>query len=213
MPELDISNLSPAATYLGIITLDFSSLQPQAAYLRRLEPCDAASGGSLADGALAQSAQAFFAGHTEGNRTFHNPQITRFGDLALLEYEPRIEGAVALLGACSGNVLYAGTMVDDGRGEQLHPVEPLRHNALALITTTAAGTPNPTPTIKLNANAGHQLASAGSEAWAAASSTRLAQALLSPACTVLLYLYPRSVNLFDPETADWVVAMHRPPTQ
>ena len=206
----------PYGLATAIITLDFQTLGLKAAYLVQRGVCDTGSGAS--DEQLRRTFGAVFSagGYDWASRLLEGDtsqgnlwgfDISRVGDFVVLLMEPSDFGGVAVSHPCTGEVLFAGSIVWSGRGQQLYPADPIPPYALQRASGQAASPQ------RIDV-AGYSVdEEAGMAAWNSVLDLNLVEELASAPYSVLVYLYPRTVGIFDPVTADWVILLQRDPTQ
>ena len=145
----------------------------------------------------------------EGEREELDFSTKIVGDLAILEIPPGDFGGFAVLHRCSGLVLYAGSIVWSGTGEQFYPAEPIRADAL-LRQKKPVSSPK-----KMDIIIGPDVYSVenerGIDAWNSVQDLNIVQDLAASPYEVLIYLYPRTVGEFNAANASWVVFVQRNP--
>lgn len=200
-----------------ISTLDFQTLGLKAAYFIRQGSCDTGWGAS--DEELRRTFGDFFSarGYDWASRLLEEDasqasrvglfDISRVGEFVVLLMRPSDFGGVAVCDRCSGRVLFAGSVVWNGRGQQLYPVDPIASYALQRTSDQAASPRR----IDVAGYGGDQ--EDGLAAWDSVLELNLVKELASAPYSVLVYLYPRTVGAFDPVTADWVIFLQRDPIQ
>jgi len=206
-----ISHLSSIA----IITLDFQTLQLKNAYVTYQTPCGnqnhPVTDGELrwrAGGIFDATGESWFAKVDVGTGEVLRFDVSHVGDFAVLEIEPLDFGGVAVSYPCSGLVLFAGSIVWNGRGEQLYPAVPLPPDRLQRTSDQAA------PPDRIDVVGTYAADEEGGlAAWDSVRDLNLVKDLAVPPYSVLVYLYPRTVGMFDPDAADWVIFVHRGPTE
>lgn len=205
--------INSSALNYAIIVLDYQTLTLKSAYIQPLSPCQH----QVDDEVIKSRADGFFEAVMEygtrrvtaDGKTELGINVQRVGDFALAEISPNDFGGAAILDPCNGLVLFAGSIVYDGAGEQLYPATPIRPDALRYQTGQI---PQPQ---RIDGRAGPS--STGTEgyekAWNSVQSLNLVQDFASSSYSVFVYLYPRTVGVFLPENADWVIFLHRDPSQ
>jgi hypothetical protein len=205
----------PYESAIAIITLDFQTLRMKAAYLAYGEPCD--SQPPVSDEEVRTRAGAIFAGKYTWEINVQGGGVSRVGDFVVLGVAPSDFGGVAVSDPCTGEVLFAGSIVWNGRGGQLYPVEPIPPDLLDRTSGQASPPQSIDVTGSLAASdapgEGGGLEEGGLAAWDSVLDLNLVGDLASAPYTVLVLLYPRSVGAFDPAAADWVIFVHCPPTR
>ncbi len=210
--------IRPHASNIAVLILDFETMRFKAAYFTWQEPCDE-SHPPVSDEALKVKAGGIFtATGTHYTRRLIEEEgeareelafeVARVGDFAILWIPPGDFGGVAISHLCTGQVLFAGSIVHGGRGEQLYPADFIRPDALKPTSRQA-----PTPQ-SIDVVVGHQIIDdqdRGLAAWESVVNLNLVNDLAAGPYSVLVYLYPRTVGAFDPAAADWVVLIHRLP--
>jgi hypothetical protein len=206
--------IEPSLSNVAIITVDFSSLELKAAYFIKQEPCDKRFP-PPGDQELTAPASRIFNAVGTGWTSRISKQgkelafdVSRVGDFAVLEIPPVDFGGAAISDRCSGLVLYAGSIVWSGLGEQIYPAVPLRSDALQRKATKILPPQTIDIVIGVGANANTD---SGMAAWESIANLNLVQEMASSPYTVLVYLYPRTVGMFDPAQADWIIFVHRGP--
>ncbi len=204
---------------IGIIVLDFQTLQLQRAYLSVQTPCDELNL-PVDDEELALRAGGLFSAvrrdwprrileDEEGVREELAFETSHKGDLALLELLPGDFGGFAVLHRCSGLVVYAGSIVWMGTGQQLYPAMPIDPGALK--RTWRHQVPPPEQIDVMIGPYARGAEAEGLAAWRSIQNLNFVQDLASGPYSVLVYLYPRSVGAFAPAHANWVIFVHRHP--
>lgn len=127
----------------------------------------------------------------------------------MLEIVPGDFGGVAISDPCSGLVLYAGSIVWAGGGEQLYPAAPIRSDALKRVSQQISPPRRVDVVIGPYADGDEE---GGIAAWNSVKDLNLVQEIASAPYSVLVYLYPRTVGMFNPANADWVILLYRGPT-
>ncbi len=219
------SNSNPAwliredMTNIGIIVLDFQTLQLKRAYFNVQTPCsevrppvDDAELKSRAGGlfnAVGKYWSRRIVKDENGVREELDFEVSYKGDLAVLEMEPGDFGGFAVSHRCSGLVLYAGSIVWSGTGRQLYPAISIPPNALKRAPSRRAPTPERIDVVSVPyANEDEGIA-----AWKSIQDLNFVQDMAHGPYSVLVYLYPRSVGVFAPSNADWVIFVHRSPAK
>ncbi|MFQ5856047.1 MAG: hypothetical protein ACE5LU_10425 [Anaerolineae bacterium] len=207
--------VDPYSSNIAIIALDYQTLRLKNAYFTRQVPCDGRHP-PVDDEELRWRASGLFAATGRWVADFMDEQpcpiekvnfhISRVGDFVVL-YEPAVDfGGVAVSHPCSGLVLFAGSVVWAGRGRQLYPADPILPEALEHTPEQAP----PPQRIDIWGLGGElEDVEDGMAAWNSVRGLNLVKDLASAPYSVLVYLYPRSVGLFDPDSADWVIFVHR----
>jgi len=119
--------IDPDSSNIAIITLDFQTLDRKGVYFTRQEPCDrhhpAINDEEIAArvGDIFRATQAYWSGKID---------VSRVADFVISVMPPSDFGGFAASHPCSGLVLYAGSIVWSGRGEQIYPAIPIHSNAL-----------------------------------------------------------------------------------
>lgn len=205
---------------IAIILVDFQTLQFEVAYFTSQVPCGR-NRPPVSDEELKFRAGGIFnaAGtywtrrvieEANGKREELAFEVSRIGDFVVLEIPPGDFGGVAVSHPCSGLILYAGSIVWSGSGEQLYPAVAIDPGALE-HTSRQVSTPQRIdvrigPGVHLGAGEAKE---SGMAAWNSVKGLNLVQELASRPYSVLVYLYPRTVGMFDPARADWVIFVHR----
>ncbi len=204
---------------IGIIVLNFQTLQLQRAYLSVKTPCDELHL-PVDDRQLTLRASGLFNAvrrdwtrriieDEEGVREELAFEVTHKNDLAVLELPPADFGGFAVAHRCSGLVVYAGSIVWGGTGQQLYPATPIDPGALKRTWRHQAPPPE-----QLDVMIGPYARGTeedGLAAWQSIQNLNFVQDLMSGPYSVLVYLYPRSVGVFSPVNANWVIFVHRNP--
>lgn len=203
---------------IAIVVVDFETLQLERAYFTKQEVCQT-SRPPVSDEELISRASGLFnaVGKSWSRRLMGEVphqweelriELTHVGNLALLEIPPGDFGGFAVSHACSGLVLYAGSIVFAGRGKQLYPAIPLPANSLQ----RSSGFIEPPQKLDLliTPSANSEQADA-IKAWTSIQGLNLVRELATEPYRVFVYLYPRSVGMFNPSHADWVIFIERAP--
>ncbi len=213
-------HIDPALSNIAIIVLDYQTLEFESAYFPQQEPCSS-SQPPLSDEELAARAGSVFdaagsggphiiitddQGNHEGNLDF---KIKYVGDFAIFEKYPGDFGGFAVLHRCSGSVLYSGSIVWMGTGEQIYPEKPINPGELSHQNTPLLFSEN--VDVVIGPYALNVREETGITAWMSVQDLNIVQELAQSPYEVLVYLYPRTVGMFDPATAKWVVFVQRNP--
>lgn len=213
--------IDPYLSNIAIIVLDYQTLQFKAAYFTRQEPCRSQRQ-PVSDEELKRRAGGIFdaVGKYWTHRVITDQGTTReelafqtrfAGDLAILEIEPTDFGGFAVSHHCSGAVIFAGSIIWTGTGEQFYPANPIASDAL--IRHRAPITSPQRIDITNGPAAPPADEKSGLAAWHAVQDLKLVQELAASPYDVLVYLYPKTVGMFDPNSAEWVIFVQRHPTR
>ena len=217
-------DIDPQLDNLAILVLDYQSLQLQAVYFTRQESCSSSRQPVSDEELLANASEIFNAAGDNWSRRMvtddYGNQRTELvfktypaGDLTVLEMEAGDFGGFAVLHRCSGMVLYAGSTVWDGTGEQLYAPDPIN---LAELAPTEKSPAQPEAVRTLTGTyVNAKEAERGQAIWSSVQDLNIVQDLAKSRYDVLVYLYPRSVGMFNPGNASWVifVQMHSQPVK
>lgn len=208
----------PSASNVAIVALDFQTLQLKRAFVSYHPSCDdypPVSDDELRwrAGGIFDAAGEYWSGQVKeedlGRSEVLGFQVSHVGDFAVLHISPVDFGALAVSHPCSGRVLFAGSIVWSGRGEQLYPPLPIEPDALQR-TPGQASPPQRIDVLGQDVDADEE---AGMAAWDSIRDLNLVKDLAFGSYSVLVYLYPRTVGTFFPENADWLVFVHHGPTE
>ena len=213
--------IDPYLSNIAIIVLDYQTLQFKAAYFTRQEPCRSQRQ-PVSDEELKRRAGGIFdaVGKYWTHRVITDQGTTReelafqtrfAGDLAILEIEPTDFGGFAVSHRCSGAVIFAGSIIWAGMGKQFYPVNPIASDAL--IRHMSPITSPQRIDITNGPAAPPADEKSGLAAWNAVQDLNITQELAALPYDVLVYLYPRRVGVFDPNSAEWVIFVQRNPTR
>ena len=214
--------IDPYLANIGILVLDYQSLELKTAHFTKQEPCSSRRQPVSEEELISRAAGIFNAvGKSWSQRVIPNANgqereeldihIRFAGDLALLEIPPGDFGGFAVSHRCSGLVLYAGSILWAGLGEQLYPANPIIFESLSRKPTTIL------PPQEIDVLIGPQVSliedQSGIEAWHSIQDLNLVKSLTMSPYDVFVYLYPRTVGDFDPDKAVWVIFVNQYPTQ
>lgn len=209
---------------IAIFVVDYQTLELETAYTMWQTQCSELRP-PVSDEELKQRASGLFNAlgdswgcridETTGECTDLGFEVSHTGDFAILELDPSDFGGFAVLHPCSGLVVYAGSIIWAGTGAQFFPAVPTYFDISERATEKASPPraldvvigPGGTPDESGEKN--------GMAAWNSIKDRRLVYELASRPYSVLVYLYPRGVGVFQPEYADWVIFVHQgtSPTQ
>ena len=209
--------VDPHLTNVAMIVLDYQSLEIQRLYARKQTPCDDLNA-PLPDDILLKKASGFFDAvdaywtywivtdeHGQPQKIM-GFEIKHAHDLAVLEMEPGDFGGFAIMHRCSGLLNFAGSIVWAGTGEQLFPAVPLKPKQGSLSGEQIM---SPESLEVLIGPGAHQVdPTQGNQAWESARQLDVVQQISRYPHRVLVYLYPRSVGMFAPERASWIVVVY-----
>lgn len=205
--------LSSHWSSIAIITLDFQTLQLKNAYVTYQKPCGNQNHPVSDDelrwraGGIFDATGEFWSGQVDeetiGRREVLRFDVSHVGDFVVLEIAPSDFGGVAVSHPCSGLVLFAGSIVWNGQGEQLYPAVPLPPDRLQRTSDQA---PPPDRIDVVGTYVTDE--EGGLAAWNSVRDLNLVKDLAVPPYSVVVYLYPRTVGMFDPDAADWVIFVH-----
>jgi len=192
---------------VAIIVLDYQTLELKRAYLSQHGHCDRSSV-SPGDHELQQRAGAlFYATQFDWRESLAIPDtFQRIGDFVVQELEPTDFGGVAISHPCSGLVIYGATIVWSGMGQQIYPAMALPAHALRTVNEKIAV---PRRSDVLIGPYADDALKNSKMAWATAQNLNLVQEMATSPYSVLLYLYPPTVGMFDVSKAEWVIFVHR----
>ena len=214
--------MDPSLSNIAIIVLDYQTLQFERAYLSRQEPCNSKRqpvpedeikerAGGIFNATGKYWSQRIVTDEKGNEREELDFEIQYKGDLAILEISPGDFGGFTVSHRCSGLVLYAGSIIWSGTGEQMYPANPISSNAI----TRDGKVPNSPQ--RLDVVVGPAVYSvkeeSGIAAWKSVQNMNLVEALAKSPFDVLVYLYPRTVGEFNPNKALWIVFVHRYPSE
>ncbi|MFN8495850.1 MAG: hypothetical protein U0350_50120 [Caldilineaceae bacterium] len=197
--------VNPELTSVAVITLDFQTFQLKNVYVGHHPPCSNDTA-PIADEEFKARVRALFAAQMA--YPLQPFAVEHRGDFVVLSAAASDFGGLAVFDSCSGHILHAGAIVWMGRGEQIYPTNPLPPE-----TITRTGQPASAPTL-LDVLSSPYAPPDGAEkqAWEAVADLNIIQEFATAPYRVLMYVYPRSVGIFDPSSADWVICVHRDPT-
>jgi hypothetical protein len=202
---------------VAVIVLDFETFRLKRAYISYHPSCDdhpMVSDDNLRwrAGGIFDAAGEYWSGQVKeealGRSEVLDFEVSHLGDFAVLHISPGDFGAIAVSDPCSGRVLFAGSVIWAGRGEQLYPAVPIEPDALER-TPGQAPPPQRLDVLGQDYEPEEQ---AGLAAWDSVRYLNLVKDLASSPYSVLVYLYPRSVGAFFPENADWIIFVHHTPS-
>ena len=210
---------NPYLSNTGILVVDYQTQRLEAAYLERQDVCSVQHPPVSEEELLARAGGLFDAvgkwwprrvvQGSSGPEERLDFDITYVDHLAVLEMEPGDFGGVAVSDRCTGLVLFAGEIVWAGRGRQLYPAEGFGLSVLQHVSGQAPAPEQFDVMIGPYAYADPQSADL---AWASVSDLNFVQQFATAPYTVLAYLYPRTVGVFNPKFADWIIFLRREPT-
>jgi hypothetical protein len=131
--------------------------------------------------------------------------------LAVLEIPPGDFGGFAVLNRCSGLVIFAGSILWMGKGEQFFPANPINPGLLA-HKKTSINSPQRVDVI-FGPYVGLVEKESALSAWDSIQDLNIVQDLAVSPYDVLVYLYPRTVGMFNPADAEWVIFLQRKPAE
>jgi len=185
---------------VAILRLDYQTRQPKALHYHLLpyHPMGPAEARNIASRFLRERGVSYLP-----EEPFPEEPL-RVGDFYLCLREAGDFGATALIHQGANQVLYAATTVWDGMGEHLYPEETVALSGLK----TMLYVPGPRsfdvyihPQVGITD--GDDKAKA---AWHSVHRTNLVQEFAERGpYSVLVYLHPTRVGVFDPATAEWVI--------
>ena len=214
--------INPSQSNIGIFVLDYQTLAFRAAYFTKQEPCGS-NRQPVSEEELQERAGGLFnaVGKNWSRRVITDDKgneqselafkTTLAGDLAVLDLPPGDFGGFAVLHRCSGLVIYAGSILYMGKGEQLFPANPINPDVLT-HKKTSINSPQRVDVI-FGPYVGHIEKESGLSAWNSIQDLNFVQDLAVSPYDVLVYLYPRTVGVFNPDDAEWVIFVQRKPTE
>lgn len=193
----------PGQTTIAVVILDYQTLQLKNVYLNQFMPCSKKRAPISDEELTAHACTLLSAAKPKLSCQY---QISHVGDFAVLIAEPLDFGASAVFDACSGLAFHAGTITWMGTGRQFYPTEPLNS---AIIQETQRSVRRPTRVDVVIGPYAPPNRAGGIKAWESIRNLNIVQELATRRYSVLVYLYPRSVGLFSPGAADWVIFVRR----
>ena len=210
-------DVDPHFANVGMVVLDFQTFQFQRLYARKQTACDELHA-PLSDDILLKKASGFFDAvgaywtYQVVTDEHGRPQkvmgfeIKHVHDLAVLEIEPGDFGGFAIMHRCSGLLNFAGSIVWSGAGEQLFPATPLPAEKIGQGKRLSSHPESLDVLIGPGVQGVDE--TSGVHAWESVQDVTLVKQVAQHPYRVLVYLYPRSVGMFSPENALWVVVVY-----
>lgn len=193
--------------YVALFVLDYQTLKLKRAYLTQQGRCANVNPGASDTELRSRAGAIFYATEFDWRSRFATAQgFRRIGDFVVQELSPLDFGGVAVSHPCSGAVIYAATIVWAGLGHQIYPTGALSAGDLKNI---AGGIAEPTSFDVLVGPYGEDKLRNAVSAWEEAKKLNLTHDMATAPYSVLLYLYPPRVGIFDATPAEWLVFVHR----
>lgn len=194
--------IDPERENFALIVLDYETLDFKAAYFEVFDPCSVIKPGKTDQELISQASNIL-------KMTDERPQLQRVGDFSVFEIDPADFGGVVVLDPCSGQALFAGEIIGLGKGRQIYPINSIDPTALK-YESTLTKTPQRINVMTSPSSTDEE----GFEAaWNSVQSLNLVHDFATQPYSVLIYLYTPSVLAFDASVAEWLIFLHRGPSQ
>lgn len=131
--------------------------------------------------------------------------VENYENFVFFRIRPADFGGVFIYHACSGLLLFAGSIVHNGTGKQFYPADPL---SLNYIYTRSDSSKKPTHTkvIVDNKLVNEQ---EGLFAFESVRQLNIVHDFAEYSYKAIIYLYAKRIGLFDPTYAEWVIVLYR----
>jgi hypothetical protein len=194
--------ISTSGSNFALIVLDYETLKYKAAYFEIFKPCELYENLKSDQDLIAQAENVLM-------RTGPRPSLQHVGDFALFEIYPGDIGGAAILDPCTGQVLFVGSIAWLGGGGQIYPVHPIEPDAFE----NENGPIMQPQRIDAISSPESTNVEGFETAWNSVQSFNLVHDFASYQYSVFVYLYAPSVGAFYPPDAEWLIFLHRGPSQ
>ena len=207
---------------IAIISLDYRSMEIKNVYINHQEPCSQTELINNEQELLAKAIAFFDATGIMYGQGQWGPivNLKNMGEFTVIESPAGDLGGFGVFYTCNSEILYAGSTIWDGKGEQIYSTSAIRSDAIEHSLEYSLEPQQVAVVIGQNVNGfvdekSGLIASeeSGLIAWEHIKDLNILEGFTFARYSVLVYLYPRSIGSFDPNSADWVILVHRDPTE
>lgn len=193
--------VDPKGSNFALLVLDYETLNFKEAYFFVYDPCSVIRPYKSDDYLIAQGTKIF-------KKIYAEPTLQHIGDFALYEMYPGDIGGAVVLDPCTGEAIFGGS-IGMGAGEHIYPIHPIEPKAFK----TETGQIRQPIRIDVLTSPASTNVEGFEAAWNSAQSLNLVHDFASFQYSVFIYLYAPFVHEFYPPDAEWLIFLHRGPSQ